>query len=295
MEKLEYNYDKKLTDKEYEILSKFINIFREQKFIIADKFRQDYTMIPLENERIIFKVNNDTFKDIKFRRKVPYKGKNYIVSLNFWKNSNIENGPKCLTINELKIQDGNKVHSISLNTDNSYKKECLYNIIDIFNEDKILSPEKAYAKRFYTNTNLQKFIENHEWNKIDNGLMKSPELINALFIMKEAEISNTNYEVVFGSILYQLINFREKNINELSKFDLRDLDLLILKLSKSELLKVKLIDNNTSVRTLPAESILLESNNKASGFHASEQFTLENNSLCSEGNILKNCIKPLKK
>ena len=62
-----------------------------------------------------------------------------------------------------------------------------------------------------------------------------------------------------------------------------------------KVLKVKLIDNNTSIRTLPVESILLESNNKASCFHASEQFTLENNSLYSEGNILKNCIKPLKK
>ena len=291
---LEFNYDDEISNEEYKVIEKFLESYRNQKIIIADEHRQDFEMVPLEKEEIIFKSNEDIWKSLDFCRKINYKGKAYVINLSLWRVGHMDNEPKCLSINEFNIITDNKVHFINLNTKSVSKNKILFNIISIFNEKNVISPEQAYCNKMYTNKALQEFMFNHEWNKIDKGIMQNPTLANALFIIREGYESCSHYTADFGTILYQLISFRNDNINTFTKKDLLELDKLILKLRKTELLKVQLHEQVGGSKSWPTNSILLESNNSDSRMHKSKQYTIDNTELSEEKKILNKCIKNLK-
>ena len=64
--------------------------------------------------------------------------------------------------------------------------------------------------------------------------------------------------------------------------DLHELDKLILKLSKTELLKVQLHEQTGGIKSWPTSSILLESNNHNSRMHRSHQYNVPNTELEEE-------------
>ena len=66
----EYNYDEEISNDEYEVIEKFFASYRNQNFIVADEYRQDFSMVPLEEENIIFKINEDIWKSMNFQRKI---------------------------------------------------------------------------------------------------------------------------------------------------------------------------------------------------------------------------------
>lgn len=291
----EYNYDEEISNDEYEVIEKFFASYRNQNFIVADEYRQDFSMVPLEEEKIIFKINEDIWKSMDFQRKIYHKGKPYIIELGLWRVDHSETGPKCLSVNEFKIITNGKVHFIDLNTRNVLKNEMLFNIISIFDERKIISPEQAFCKRMYTNKALQEFMINHDWKKIAEGINQNPSLANALFIIREGYETCSHFTADFGTILYQLISFRINNFNNFNERDLHELDKLILKLSKTELLKVQLHEQTSGSKSWPTSSILLESNNYNTRMHRSQQYNVSNTELERENKVLNQCIKTLKK
>lgn len=291
----DYNFDEEICDNEYEVIEKFFASYRNQNFIIADEYRQDFSMVPLEEEKIIFKTNEDIWKSMDFQRKIYHKGKPYIVELKLWRVGCMETDPKCLSVNEFRIITNGKVHYIDLNTQNASKNKMLFNIISIFDEKKIISPEQAFCKRMYTNKALQEFMANHEWQKIAEGINQKPSLANALFIIREGYETCSHFTADFGTILYQLISFRRNNFNDFDEKDLHELDKLILKLSKTELLKVQLHEQTGSSKSWPTSSILLESNNYNSRMHSSHQYNVTNTELEEEKKVLNKCIKILAK
>ncbi len=291
----EYNYDEGISDEEYEVINKFLASYRNQSIIVADSFRQDFGMVPLEDKRVIFKTNEDTWKSMRFRRKIYHKGKPYIIELVLWRVGHTETDPKCLSVREFSIITNGKVHFIDLNTRDAFLNKILFNIISIFDERRVISPEQAYCKQMYTNKALQEFMANHEWNKIEEGLAQNPSLANALFIIREGYESCSHFTADFGTIIYQLISFRINNFNDFDKRDLQELDKLILKLSKTELLKVQLHEQTGGIKTWPTSSILLESNNHNSRMHRSQQYNIPNTELEEEKKVLNQCIKTLKK
>lgn len=171
----------------------------------------------------------------------------------------------------------------------------LFNIISIFDEKKVISPEQAYCKRMYTNKALQEFMTNHEWGKINEGINQMPTLANALFIIREGYESYSHFTADFGTILYQLISYRQNNLDNFSKKDLLELDKLILKLRKTELLKVQLHEQTGVSKSWPTSSILLESNNYNGRMHRSQQYNVANTELSDEKKVLNKCIRTLKK
>ena len=159
----EYNHDKEISNEEYEVINKFLEFYRNKPVIVADEYRQNFNMVRLEKEKIIFKTDDDVFKCVDFCRKIYYKNKPYIIELGLWRTSHNETEPKCLQINNFKIITKGKVHFINLDLDNCSNKRILFNIMSIFDEKKIISPEQAYCNRMYTNKVLQDFLTNHEW------------------------------------------------------------------------------------------------------------------------------------
>ena len=294
-QKYVYNFDEKISDDEYYVINKFLALYRNQSVIIADKYRQDFSMVPLEEEKVIFKINEDNWKSVDFCRKIYHKGIPYVVELGLWRVGHMEDEPKCLSIKEFKIISKGKVHFIKLNVDDGLRNKWLFNIVSIFDEKKIISPEQAYCKRMYTNKALQEFMNNHEWRKIDEGINQMPTLANALFIIREGYESSTHFTADFGTILYQLISYRQNNLDNFSKKDLLELDKLILKLRKTELLKVQLHEALGGTKSWPTSSILLESNNSAGRMHESQQYNVANTELSDEKKVLNKCIRALQK
>lgn len=92
-----------------------------------------------------------------------------------------------------------------------------------------------------------------------------------------------------------MISFRINNFNSFDKKDLYELDKLILKLSKTELLKVQLHEKTGGSQSWPTSSILLESNNHNSRMHMSQQYTVDNTELLQENAELDNCVKKITK
>lgn len=294
-QKWEYNFDEEISNDEYEVINKFLSSYRNQSVIVADEYRQDFSMVPLEEEKVIFKTNDDTWKSIDFCRKIYHKEKPYVVELGLWRVGHMEEDPKCLSIREFRIITNGKVHFINLNTKDVSKNNWLFNIVSIFDEKKVISPEQAYCKRMYTNKALQEFMTNHEWGKIDEGINQMPTLANALFIIREGYESSSHFTADFGTILYQLISYRQNNLNNFSKKDLLELDKLILKLRKTELLKVQLHEQTGGSKSWPTSSILLESNNYNGRMHRSQQYNVANTELSDEKKVLNKCIRTLQK
>lgn len=291
----EYNSDEEISNDEYKVINKFFASYRNQNFIVADKYRQDFSMVPLEEEKIIFKINEDIWKNMDFQRKIYHEGKPYIIKLGLWRVGHMETNPKCLRVRDFRIITNGKVHLIDLNTQDEVKNNMLFNIISIFDERKIISPEQAFCKRMYTSKALQEFMVNHDWKKIAEGINQNPSLANALFMIREGYRNSSDFTADFGTILYQLISFRINNFNNFNGRDLHELDKLILKLSKTELLKVQLYEGTGRSESWPTSSILLESNSHNNRLHMSQQYNVSNNELEGENKVLNQCIKTLKK
>lgn len=285
----DYNFDENISGDEYEVIHKFLASYQNQSVIIADSFRQDFSMVPLEKEEIVFKTNENTWKSMNFCRRIYYKKKPYIVELQIWGEEHYE----------YRIITNKKVHFINLDFKNISQSDSLIleriHAIWVFERGKIISPEQAYCKQMYTNRPLQQFMANHEWKKIEEGIKQAPSLANALFIIREGYENISNYTADFGTILYQLISFRQKNQNNFDEKDLYELDKLILKLRKTELLKVQLYEQTAGSKSRSTNSILLESNNSNDRMHCSKQYNVTNNELTNEKKILNKCIRTLKK
>ncbi len=287
-----YNYDSEISSDELEVINKFLFFYRNQSIIVADEYRQDFGMVPLENDRIIFKTNEDEWKSINFCKRIFHEGKSYVVELGLRRVGHREDYPKCLSIHKFRIITDGKVHSIILDTEDITRRNILFNIISIFDEKKIISPEQAYSKQMYTDKTLQRFIENHKWQNIDTGIQQMPQLADALFIIREGFETTSCYTADFGTILYQLLSFRMNNY--IDGKDLKQLDELILKLEKTQLLKVQLYEQSNNLKSFPTNSILLKSNNYNGRIHKSQQYTVDNTELLDEHKELNQYVKTLK-
>jgi len=292
---IEFLQNKFFSNDEYYVIDKFIESYRNQNVIIADSFRQDFEKVPLEEESIIFKTSECTRKIMDFCRRIYHNGKPYIIMLSLWRAEDLEGYPKCLSIREFKIITKGKVHSINLNIQDTRRNSMLFNIISIFDERKIISPEQAYCKQMYTDKALQVLMINHEWKKINEGIKQSPSLAHALFIIKKGYENYSRFTADFGTILYQLISYRQNNQNNFDEKDLYELDKLILKLSKTDLLKVQLYEEADNWEYRTPDSILLNSLNYSRIIHISKQYNVANNELTREKRILNNCIRNLKR
>lgn len=293
-----------ISNDEFEVINKFIDQFQEfykqHSFIIADNYRKDFIHVPLKNQHVDYKIDNYKFMEIEFCRQIYYNYKIYIVDLIMWYPIDF---PKSLSnnlcIKSLSVIKQEKFHSIDLNTSDSKSSLILFNIMNLFDERKILSPDCAYSDKLYKDDILQEFIENHEWSKISKGIIQDPELINSLFIIREwSDGFLDNYTAEFGTILYHLISFRKNNLNKLNEKDLNGLDKLILRLKNTNLLKIKLSETYKSVdRFYPnhRKSILLKTSISKNRTHISSLYSDVNTRLLEEKRILDNCIMEYKK
>lgn len=288
-----YSKDPELSSDEQEVINEFLNFYRNQSVIVADEYSQFFDIVPLKNDRITFKTSEEEWKSVHFCKRIFHKGKFYIVELLLARVLPRENDPKCLCMDLFRIITDKEVHSITLDTADIVKRKIMFNIVSIFDEKKIISPAQAYTKQMYTNTALQGFIENHEWQNIDTGIQQMPELVNALFIVREGFSSASHYTADFGTILYQLLSFRMNNLDTFDEKDLKQLDELILKLRKTQLLKVQLHECIYGEKTCSSNSILLESINYSNRIHSSQQYTVDNTELLGEQKVLDQCVKSL--
>ena len=76
-----------------------------------------------------------------------------------------------------------------------------------------------------------------------------------------------------------------------SEKDLYELDKLILKLSRTGLLKVQLHEQTGGSKSYPTGSILLDYNYHDGRMHRSTQYNVDNTELSTENGILKKLVK----
>lgn len=289
-----YNTDKEIAYDEYDVIDSFLDQYRGKDVIVADKHREDFSVVPFSGESVTFKSNKSHWKCVDFQRRIMRRGKPYVVRLGLWRVNPQDDDPKCLTIRSFNILTPGQQHVLNFSTDDYRKNRLLYNILDIFDESKIISPEEAYSRRMYTNTQLQDFIRNREWGKITEGINQKPCLANALFIIGEPHRDLGDFRAEFGTILYHLIAYRKAYENLLSKRELLELDRIILELEKVELLRVKLRDDTCFSKVYPSGSTLLDWRYHGSQMRISEQETVDNGELEEEAKVFRKVINESK-
>lgn len=298
-------FDNEISKEEYEIIKKFLNLYKNQKYIIADSYCQIFDRIPLGEKNTFFHVDNidKQEKELTFTRKIYHNNKEYIVVLELHRDIFFDSKtrlpiiPKELKITEFKIIDNDTTHYIDIYNAKDISLNLILNSIkQVFQEDKIISPSQTYISKMYNDKTLQNFIKNHEWQKITKGIKQQPTLANALFIDKEKYWSNLNFAVDFTTILYQLVAFRTKNIHNFSKKDLNELDKLILSLSRKNLLKIELIEDADVIEFGPTDSILLSSDQykQGNGMHISSLYSTYNGGLEQEQKNLSHVLEKVK-
>ena len=261
---MNYTYGR-ISDDEYDVGKRFLESLKKQSIVVADKYSEEYGVIPIGNESVLFKKNEKSTKTINICRKIIHNKKSYVVNIDLEQDECTDD----ISITNLYITNNGVVHSIDLDNSNGLQDDMLYKINGFINSGKIVSPEQAYASRMYTNKALQGFIEAHEWDRIAKGIKEMPSLAHSLFIIKEAIDEKGNCTVDFGTILYYLIQ------------DLRN----------TELLKVQLHEFTYHEKTWTPNSILLGERDESSRIHISRQFTCDNTELSNEEATLKKCIK----
>ena len=282
--------DENISDDEYEVIKRFLNFYKNQDVIVADELRKDYDVVPLECKEAVFKRNEEKWKIIEFCKSIFYNGKQYIVELSLWRSNKNSNNPKCLTIQEFNIISDKKVHCIDLNIYNAIKKDILFNIISIFDENKIVSPEDAYCNRMHNGKIVHDAIIANDWDTIKKGLDENPNLSNDLFIINQGSETSSHFSAYFGTILYQLLSYRMSEEEMICSKSFRELDKLILQLSRTELLKVKLHEGIFNRYYTPSDGILLKDDKLCGRVHTSKQFTVDNTELTSEDENLKKVL-----
>lgn len=289
----EHIYYVDMSSDEYEVMNEFLTLYRNQSVIVADQYREEFDMVPLKTKGVILRTDDDTWKNMYFCRKIYHKRKPYVVELKLCHTKHFNQ--KHLKIDMFRIISNGRCCSVVDTLDH----ETYLDIMSIFDETKIISPEQPYYNKMYSGNALQDFLTNHEWQNIDEGIQQKPLLANSLFITNEKyEASGWyNYTVNFATILYQLINFRTHNLDNLIKDekDLYQLDKLILKLSKKKLLKIQLHDQQIGNTFYPSKrSILLDSVSHNHVMHEVVKYDVNNTGLSVEQDILKKLVKERK-
>ncbi len=272
---------------EYDVINKFLALYRNKSIIVADRYTKEFSTVPLKNGNIILKTDEEVMKTMYFCRTIDYKGEQYVVELEI--SDVIHFNQKHQKINMFKISTNESVHSID--------QEIYSDIWSIFLESqkRIISPEQPYCKKMYSNKALEKFLMNHEWENIEKGIQQKPTLANSLFITGE-EYRSSMYDIYFATILYQLIDFRIRNLEGLIKDekDLYELDKLIVRLRRAKLLKIHLSDQISGSKLYPKKSILLDHYNENLRTHEVTQYNGTNNGLSAEKSVLKKLVKDMK-
>lgn len=256
----EYNYDP-LTLEDCEVIDQFLERYRTKAEIVADSVREHVYFVPLGDKSIHFSIDKRKKKEIGFCQKIQYRGKF-----------------------SLKKDKGTKIVFLDM------KSKFLYEMMDIFKEDKILSPLEAYGKDMYPDQIVKRMIEQQKWGLLEKGLKEKKTLENALFLLEENQ-GNIDYTATFGTVLYQLLDYRMRLqergcLETFSKFDP-----LILKLQDTALLKVGLREQFNTTKGYPSGSSLLESKNFWFGVQESYQYTKENKKLEKESKVLRKIIR----
>lgn len=272
---------------EYDVINKFLALYRNKSIIVADRYTKEFSTVPLKNGNIILKTDEEVMKTMYFCRTIDYKGEQYVVELEI--SDVIHFNQKHQKINMFKISTNESVHSID--------QEFYSDIWSIFLESQkcIISPEQLYRKKMYSNKALEKFLMNHEWENIEKGIQQKPTLANSLFITGE-EYGSSMYDIYFATVLYQLIDFRIRNLDGLIKDekDLYELDKLIVRLRRAKLLKIHLSDQISGSKLYPKKSILLDHYNENLRTHEVTQYNGTNNGLSAEKSVLKKLVKDMK-
>lgn len=289
-----FNWSDTLSNDEYEVIYKFLALYKNQSVIVADSFSQDFKMVPLE-ENIVFTPQEDLSKCTQFCRKIYHKRKTYIVQLELCSKERRDKKPDYSKSFQLNIITSEHIHPISFNKLDAGKEQILFHINKVFDERRIISPGQAYCKQMYTDTELQRFIVNHDWKTIKDGIKQAPTLANALFIIKEGYNNDSCFTADFGTILYQLISFRQNHPNDFDEKDLVELDKLIFQLRKQELLKVRLLGKTSHYTPILTSSVLLESGYQKKGHRESQLYNVANTGLLEEEKLLNERIRSLKK
>ena len=288
------NFKERISDYEYNLLYKFLEYYKEQEYIVADEYTNIFSYIPLENRRVTFIKEDELKKRIYIEKKIYNKGKKYIITLELAQNNLVDSNSKYAAIKSLVITHNEDSHIIHFNTKNYDDNTILHSIVDIFNEDKIISPLEAYRDSIVSNNELRVFIYNHDFERIESEIDSDEELTNKLFILEEGNEFYLKYGAKYATILYHLINYRINN-PDISQKDLLKLDRLIAKLKNKELLKVRFIEKDTEIDLCDNGQSFLLDNKIYCKTQEYKQYTIMNDRLDFEKRNINKCIRTLKK
>ncbi len=291
---MEFIRDDKTSIEENSVIKEFFNSYRSQDVIVADRHSKEYETVDFNGKQICTNPERIGWEHIFFRKVITQDKVPYTVNLTLQRDVYSLTNRKRLIIDDFSVLTPEKHHQLVLSLDGMNGSVWLYDILDIFDEKRIITPEKAYYDRLY-NKSLIDVINNHQWSEIDGGLERLPRLSDELFIIGNPSTSESSFDISFGTILYQLVNYRQLNSDKMAKDDLLKLDQLIYKLRDSELLKLDINDSKCTLMVWPSNDYFVKSSERRENSHSSEILSTTNGHFKEESNTLNKVIRKIKR
>ncbi len=279
-----------ISREEEEAINKFFDSYEGKNTIVADSYDEQYHVRQFEGVNLVFKPFDYSWKNVRFKRRIVSGKQEYVVYLNLIRDNIKSNDPKCMTVRQINISSPSNYHMLTIPSSNPTIEKFVYRAIDIFDEKKTISPAQAYFNRIYNVNRIPELIGNHEWGTIARLIEDIPMLANQLFIMDNPFITETEQKIYFGTIIYQLISYRTKTEGVISDIDLLEIDKLIYKLRKSELIRLK-INNALSTSWVWPTHDMIDPSKIREGYRLSEVKTVDNGEMIDEQQTLKRVIK----
>ena len=291
---MEFIRDGKTSIDENSAIKEFLDSYRSQDIIVADRHSKEYESLDFNGKQICTNPDRVGWEHVDFCKVITQDKVPYSVHLSLKRDVYSISNRKRLIIDDFSIITPEKRHQLVLSLDGMKGSVWIYDIIDIFDEKRIITPENAYYDRLY-NKSLVDRINNHEWSKIEEGVDKVSPLANELFIIGNPSISDRSFDISFGTILYQLVNYRQLNSERMSKNDLLELDQLIYKLRDSELLRLDINDSKGTVMIWPMSEHFVKSCERRENSHSSEILSTANGSLTEESKTLNKVVRKIRR
>lgn len=233
--------DHEISNDRYTALNMFLDSYRDSDIIVPDEYNRCYTGLPLFDDDSVprsFFGESDSYEGFaRFHRDVQVGEDTYPISLDLRKDAN-EN---FWIAKRLKIIRKGPLQGDHLSEYFNCEASTINEVLAVFNSKKIVPAEQVYYDKIRDRHGVvSDLIARHEWDIINYDIARMSTDNNFLLRMSSMTNQNGDVKAQYGTILYQLLAYRNNNYKSLSKEDLDELDNLIICVSDGDLLSIKL-------------------------------------------------------
>ena len=282
---------------EHEVIEDFLQSYDDCDVLVPDEYLRYYNALPIfqygSNPKSCFRESEAFLNRARFHRTIPRGNDNYHVDLRMEVNNNIWLG-KSLTIKK-NDEEYHEVGDGTFSPSGHYyscSPDVVGDLLSAFNSKIIMPAEEAYIDRIRDYHGVfNGLLEANDWDSLAYEIEGNPSIGNLILNMSNGDIGNNYFGAQYGTVLYQLLTYRNEHCKSLSKESLEKLDNLIMSVKDGEILGLKLEGDDEYYGIITELHLALKKADSYSISLKSQLLTPQNGDAIEEQKTLMKIIK----